>query len=618
MSRKPFCVVIDPGHGGESKGAVGLSGLEEREVNLSVALNLMENLEAAGMRVILTREDDVDVSHRDRAGMAIREGADVFVSIHHNANAQMDRTINRSEIYVPFDLGSPAFDLAYLLRMELQAKLKLPCEPPLPALYNVLKGNVPVSLLGEASYISCPEEERRLRRAPRRKKEAAAYLEAIRAYLSRGIPRVDSFERKGSVLLSTLSDRGGEGPDPDTIEMTLDGRPVRPDFNPKTGALRCRIDPDLGNGRHESLLWFRNKGGNRSPTSRLRFRIDRSVCSFALSTHPRKGRMPFILSANLFDEWGLPCADREDVTVDVPGGRVLAQSQRTDREGRVRAILEFGRSENEVILRAGNFEGVVRLELGRINRKSYIYGRTTNRLDGSPVTGATLHVPGRSARSQFDGWYVLEFPEGERVELAVTKQGFSPETVEIGGESSGRMDLELTPVYKGVLLTRRIVLDPLWAEDPEIDRSNLGVARELRRFLSDGGARVWMTRDTNLSRSSKVDRVKLALDCDSEIFLSIGHFSTRKPELRTYRYYLDRRGEELCRALCDAVSDSLPMRAGSPLESSAYEMIQPRGARATVFLGLETAPLSSDAERDEARALFLGVLGYSRGKDVRG
>ena len=51
-------VVIDPGHGGNDPGGIGVSGVLEKDVNLSVALFLKANLESQGMEVIMTRDTD--------------------------------------------------------------------------------------------------------------------------------------------------------------------------------------------------------------------------------------------------------------------------------------------------------------------------------------------------------------------------------------------------------------------------------------------------------------------------------------------------------------------------------------------------------------------------------
>jgi N-acetylmuramoyl-L-alanine amidase len=79
-------VAIDPGHGGEDPGAIGPGGLREKEVVLSLALQLRDRLNAQpNMRAMLTREGDYFVSLQDRVRKARRVQADLFVSIHADA-----------------------------------------------------------------------------------------------------------------------------------------------------------------------------------------------------------------------------------------------------------------------------------------------------------------------------------------------------------------------------------------------------------------------------------------------------------------------------------------------------------------------------------------------------
>jgi N-acetylmuramoyl-L-alanine amidase len=79
-------VALDPGHGGEDPGAIGPSGLREKDVALAVALQLRERLNAVpGMRAMLTRDADFFVPLQDRVRKARRVQADLFVSIHADA-----------------------------------------------------------------------------------------------------------------------------------------------------------------------------------------------------------------------------------------------------------------------------------------------------------------------------------------------------------------------------------------------------------------------------------------------------------------------------------------------------------------------------------------------------
>jgi len=78
-------VVIDAGHGGRDPGALGASGLAEKEITLDVAQRLARRLsERQGLRVAMTRDDDKYISLKDRAEFSNATGADIFVSIHVN------------------------------------------------------------------------------------------------------------------------------------------------------------------------------------------------------------------------------------------------------------------------------------------------------------------------------------------------------------------------------------------------------------------------------------------------------------------------------------------------------------------------------------------------------
>jgi|KBSSwiStaDraftv2_1062776.scaffolds.fasta_scaffold78033_3 N-acetylmuramoyl-L-alanine amidase len=79
-------VAIDPGHGGEDPGAIGPSGLKEKDIVLAVALKLRDRLNALPkVRAMLTRDGDFFVPLQDRVRKARRVQADLFVSIHADA-----------------------------------------------------------------------------------------------------------------------------------------------------------------------------------------------------------------------------------------------------------------------------------------------------------------------------------------------------------------------------------------------------------------------------------------------------------------------------------------------------------------------------------------------------
>ncbi|RLF30642.1 MAG: N-acetylmuramoyl-L-alanine amidase, partial [Thermoplasmata archaeon] len=81
-------IVIDPGHGGKDPGAIGYyRSVKEKNVTLEVSKRLARKIrEKLGCETILTRDRDVFLSLEERTAIANTKGADIFVSIHANAN----------------------------------------------------------------------------------------------------------------------------------------------------------------------------------------------------------------------------------------------------------------------------------------------------------------------------------------------------------------------------------------------------------------------------------------------------------------------------------------------------------------------------------------------------
>ncbi|MCG6915955.1 MAG: N-acetylmuramoyl-L-alanine amidase [Deltaproteobacteria bacterium] len=80
-------VVIDPGHGGKDPGAVGPSGVKEKDVVLEIAKRLQEKIKAKlNLDAILTRSSDEFLPLEERTALANTQKADLFVSIHTNAH----------------------------------------------------------------------------------------------------------------------------------------------------------------------------------------------------------------------------------------------------------------------------------------------------------------------------------------------------------------------------------------------------------------------------------------------------------------------------------------------------------------------------------------------------
>ncbi len=220
-------VVLDPGHGGHDTGAVGPTGLMEKEVVLDLALRLRRLLqERLGVRVIMTRTEDVFVPLQERTAIANRARADFFLSLHVNGSAKRGAvgfetfyftrepsdndargSAQRENLVIEAD-GSRGKDQESLLRITLAdmavtrdmresselAELVLASLDKLLKVENrgvksgpfyVLATAAMPAILIEGAFITNPKEERKLQRETYRQRVAEALYEGIAKYKAR-------------------------------------------------------------------------------------------------------------------------------------------------------------------------------------------------------------------------------------------------------------------------------------------------------------------------------------------------------------------------------------------------------------------------------------------------
>ncbi len=102
----PAIVMLDPGHGDQDAGAVGINGLLEKRVVYDVAVRTARKLQRSGIRAILSRRRDEFIALGDRALRARSSRADLFVSIH--ANSTSKASVDGIETYVMPVAGFPS------------------------------------------------------------------------------------------------------------------------------------------------------------------------------------------------------------------------------------------------------------------------------------------------------------------------------------------------------------------------------------------------------------------------------------------------------------------------------------------------------------------------------
>ncbi|MBS1149206.1 MAG: N-acetylmuramoyl-L-alanine amidase domain protein [Myxococcaceae bacterium] len=214
-------VVIDAGHGGHDTGAIGPTGVLEKDVSLAISLQVAKKLSAAGLEVVLTRDDDTFVRLEDRAKFANQKRGDLFLSIHCNAGPNktmrgietytLNTSANRYSIRLAArenatsergvsDLQFILADLATKANTEESTRLAQRVQKSLirdlsaqhkgikdlgtkEALFYVLLGAKMPAILVETSFLSHPEEEKLLGDEKYQSQIAVAISDAVTGFL---------------------------------------------------------------------------------------------------------------------------------------------------------------------------------------------------------------------------------------------------------------------------------------------------------------------------------------------------------------------------------------------------------------------------------------------------
>lgn len=148
-------IVLDPGHGGNDGGTVGVRKTEEKELTLKTAEILSHHLNAAGAEVVMTRQSDTYVDLRKRVAGSHQAGADAFISIHYDSVD--DSSVSGFTSYYQHDFQK---ELAEYLNSGLGDKLTLHDRGVQHGNYLVLRENKQPSVLVELGFLSNFNEER--------------------------------------------------------------------------------------------------------------------------------------------------------------------------------------------------------------------------------------------------------------------------------------------------------------------------------------------------------------------------------------------------------------------------------------------------------------------------
>jgi N-acetylmuramoyl-L-alanine amidase len=621
-------VVLDPGHGGKEVGAVGPDGTEEKVVNLAVALDLADRLRAGGATVHLTRTSDEEVGgpkvslRQDlalRGELANRVGADLFLSIHHNATPHEKATSHSaSETYYRMDDLGPSLEAGRSIHRWLVRGLELPGEALTPGNYSVLRRTVAAAVLGEAAYLTNPGTERILRTPEGVAQEAQAYYYGICDYFAPGIPRIEALavQDSGDPYRPQVAARvtgGGSPIDPQALDLQIDGLGELPVL--QGDRIAWQPAGPLANGDHSVRLAVRNVAGRTSVAATASIRVDAPAAAIALapalSRPPSGGPLPILLS--VIDALGRPVADGVKVKVKTTAGE-LAQDEIQTRNGQATAYL-IGIPEPgaKITAKAGQAEASLRITG---EKRQALMGLVTG-YGGQPLEGAHVVIRtgshARASRTNREGLWWFPSPEPGLREIRIWAPGYREE---IAQAQSGSLRLASLDLVAGNWYGETVVIDPEGGDAPhrtagarEQD-ANWRVAQHLRRMFEAAGARVHLTRRLD-EAPSEVVRVRVANEADATLFIRIGHPTGLGRHSRALHYYGNKSTAQVSERITANLADALGTANGGAVPDSSFALYQtsapgvvvyPSGAEEIAGEALEVR------SRRAADAIFRGLL----------
>ena len=184
VKQNKYLVVIDPGHGGQDPGAIGIGGIRETDVVLEVSKIVEKLLSEKGVKVSLTRGNEVDLDLSPRVSLANKINADIFVSIHANASRGKRRDINGLETF--YYRGWRGRLLAKKIQKQiLRVSPGSPDRGVKQGRYYVIKNTRMPAVLVEIGFLTGRLDARRLEKSPHRKRIAYAIAKGILEYLAK-------------------------------------------------------------------------------------------------------------------------------------------------------------------------------------------------------------------------------------------------------------------------------------------------------------------------------------------------------------------------------------------------------------------------------------------------
>jgi N-acetylmuramoyl-L-alanine amidase len=179
-------VIVDPGHGGPDPGAIGIGGLQEKDIVMSIAQQVTSFLEQKGVQAVLTRTGDYDFDLEPRVAMAERLNATIFVSIHANSINLSRSDISGLETY--YYSSASSLRLAQTIHNSILQGVNIENRGVRSARFYVLRRTSMPSVLIEVGFVTGREDAAKLSNPAYQTQMAQAIARGILQYLQQNSP----------------------------------------------------------------------------------------------------------------------------------------------------------------------------------------------------------------------------------------------------------------------------------------------------------------------------------------------------------------------------------------------------------------------------------------------
>ena len=176
-------IVIDAGHGGSEKGAIGCLGDYEKDINLKIAEELKNILSIMGANIIMTRECDANVSLDDRVKIAKENCSNIFVSIHLNSIPDIEMNVNKHKGTSVYYYNKNSKLLAESIRNSVVESLETRNDGVKSASFAVLRPTNYIGVLIEVAYMINPNDSVLYTKEDFPEKTAKAIADGILQYV---------------------------------------------------------------------------------------------------------------------------------------------------------------------------------------------------------------------------------------------------------------------------------------------------------------------------------------------------------------------------------------------------------------------------------------------------